>query len=253
MRFTAMHILLWVLTALTLTTQELVTTSVSPNITAERGKQVTLDCNVSSSLNGLSVIRMQWWYGTSLLCSVDSDGNITPHRESAPSLFHCEYKHGQLSLIFERIVPLVCGKYTCKLRSDRGMANAATWVDLQECYGNVEDASSGDKHTCTFHHVYPDGDVHWFHGSHNLSDLAKHTTTKQVDNEGWLTVRSEMLMKHSDKPYNCSLMNTKSGRYIGSTLIQISRMLYTIQSEMELNHRDMCGHFCVFQSYLLSQ
>lgn len=96
-----------------------------------------------------------------------------------------------------------------------------------ECYGNVEDASSGDKHTCTFHHVYPDGDVHWFHGSHNLSDLAKHTTTKQVDNEGWLTVRSEMLMKHSDKPYNCSLMNTKSGRYIGSTLIQISRMLYT--------------------------
>lgn len=73
---------------------------------------------------------------------------------------------------------------------------------------------------CTFKHVYPDGDVHWFQGSHHLSDgNLEYRTTKSVEEGGWLTITSYLERESSDVPYNCSLKSTKSGRYIASALV----------------------------------
>ena len=110
---------------------ELVKLNVSPKITAECGKQVTLNCEVSSSPNGLSIKQMAWIQNQTSLCSVDKEGKIKPHSRSD---FHCEYKHGQLSLIFKRVRPLESGNskpYTCKLQSNRGASDAKTIVEVQ--------------------------------------------------------------------------------------------------------------------------
>lgn len=220
MEYTALHKLLWLLNAFTLTTQELVKLNVSPKITAECGKHVTLNCYVSSSPNGLSIKHMAWIQNQTSLCSVDEEGKIKPHSRTD---FHCEYKHGHLSLIFKRVRPLESGNskpYTCKLQSNRGASNAKTIVVIQECCWSFEGVWNEGHPTCTFRHVYPDGDVHWFHGSHNLSDgSVKQHTTKQVDN-GWLTIHSYLEHNLSGVPYNCSLKSTASGRYIASSLVE---------------------------------
>ncbi|XP_058495639.1 uncharacterized protein LOC131466444 [Solea solea] len=217
---TALHILC-LASVFTLTTQELVGLRVSPKITAECGKQVTLQCNVSSSLNGLSVKHMEW----SHLCSVNSEGNISYSRGTFGD-FYCEYEEGQLSLVFRTIRPDLESRdpktYRCKLQSNKGAPHEYTTVELEECGGTVHGVLRTDGPSCTFNHVHPDGDVHWFLGSKNLSDgSANHNTTKRVENGGWLTIHSDLEWKKgSDEPFNCSLWSTKSGRYIASTLIQ---------------------------------
>lgn len=227
MGLTAPHTLLWLLTALTLTTQELVKLSVSPTVTAECGRQVTLSCNVSSSLRGLSITRMKWSRNQTSLCSVDEKGDITRHHKHTLSDFWCEYKHGQLSLIFREVQPLESGTsepYMCKLQSNQGALHKYTTVELQECCGSVEKAWTSDGPTCTFKRVHPHGDVHWFHHSHNHPSRSRGNTTKQVDTGGWLTIHSYLKHKTSNVPYNCSLMS-KSGRHIGCTLIHMSRSI----------------------------
>lgn len=91
-----------------------------------------------------------------------------------------------------------------------------------ECCGTVEGVVKSDGCVCTFKHVHPGGEVHWFRGSHNLTDQLQHytNTTKHVDRWGWWTIRGYLEQNCSDEPYNCSLMSTKSGRYIASTLVQ---------------------------------
>ncbi|GLD65006.1 uncharacterized protein AKAME5_001650400 [Lates japonicus] len=147
MGVTALHILLLV-HAFTLTTQEWVTLSVSPKITAECGKPVTLQCKATEE------------------------------------------------------------PYGCKLRSNQGVQYKTTAVELQECCAKVEGDLTSDGPICTFSNVYPDGDVHWFHGSHYLSDRS--TERKRVSKGGWLTVHSHLKRKSSDVPYNCSLWSNKS-------------------------------------------
>lgn len=88
-----------------------------------------------------------------------------------------------------------------------------------ECCGTVEGVMTGDRHVCIFNHVYPDGDVHWFHGSLNLTGRSLHYTTKHSDRLGWWTIRGYLEQKSGDEPFNCSLMSTSSGRYIASTLV----------------------------------
>uniref|UniRef100_A0A8D0DHE6 Ig-like domain-containing protein n=1 Tax=Sander lucioperca TaxID=283035 RepID=A0A8D0DHE6_SANLU len=104
--------------------------NVTPKITAECGKQVTLTCNVSSSRHGLSIKHMNWSQKNRSFCSVDSEGNISHHMHTL-SHFHCEYKHGQLSLIFKRVQPLESGDYRCKLQSNQGAKHQYTRVELQ--------------------------------------------------------------------------------------------------------------------------
>lgn len=80
--------------------------------------------------------------------------------------------------------------------------------------------------SCRFNHVYPDGDVHWFHDSRNVSDesVMQHTA-KSIDSHGWMTIHSWLTLngaseRSSHKPYNCSLKSSTSGKYIASTLVQ---------------------------------
>eukprot|EP00064_Thunnus_orientalis_P017821 superscaffoldBa00003894_g17907 len=223
MEFTTLHILFLLLTALSLTTQELVTLDVSPKVIAECGKQVTLSCKVSSSLEGLSIKHMEWSQNNSL-CSVKDGKMSTNNNTTTQSDFHCEYENGQLSLIFPKVQPLETrhsSPYKCKLRSNKGVESASTNVELQECAGIATGVVTSHGPSCTFSHVYPDGRVHWFHGSRNLSDEPlTHHTSKQVEGQGFLTIYSQLEWKGSDLPLNCSLMSTKSGRYIASTLVQ---------------------------------
>ncbi|KAG7242367.1 hypothetical protein INR49_023496 [Caranx melampygus] len=225
MEFTALHIL-WLISAFTLTTQEMLKLNVSPRITAECGQQVTLQCNASSP-NGLSIVHMKWYRSETPLCSVNSMGEIS---ENNPlSDVHCEYTGGQLSIIFKKLQPLETGdsvQYTCKVRSNKGVKHANTTVELQECAQIAEASSERDSPACTFTNVHPDGEVHWFHGSHNLSDGSiKHNTTKRVDEGGWLIIHSELKEGKmcSDVPYNCSLKSSRSGKYIASAKVLVRR------------------------------
>lgn len=112
---------------------ELVTISTSPKMTAECGKHVTLNCNVSSSRNVLSVKYMEWSLNKISLCSVDSEGKMTKHHIHTLSDFHCKYTHGQLSLILHNVRPLESANanYRCKLQSEQGAGHRYTTVELQ--------------------------------------------------------------------------------------------------------------------------
>lgn len=221
MGLTALHTLLWLVTALTLTTQDLMRLSESPKITAECGKRVTLNCNTTSSRRGLSIKQMHWYLNNVPLCSVNNDGNISYSNHSGD--FSCEYTHGQLTLFIGKVQPLESGNtmpYKCKIISNKGVAHKTTIVELQECCSEiVQGVWTDEGPSCTFNHVYPDGDVHWFNGFNKVSNESLHRTTKQVVQGGWLTIHSYLKHEESDVPFNCSLMSTKSGRYIASTLV----------------------------------
>lgn len=220
MGLTALYTLLWLVSALTFTTQDLMSLDVSPKVTAECGQQVTLNCSAVSSQKGLLVREMHWYLNENPLCSVNNEGSITysnPHRNLS-----CECTHGQLSLIIKEVQPLESGDtapYKCKIKSNKGVKHGTTIVELQECSGEVQGETTDEGYSCTFNHVYPDGDVHWFDGSNHVLDSSLHNTTKQVVQGGWLTIRSYLKLKESGVPYNCSLMSTKSSRHIASTLI----------------------------------
>lgn len=109
---------------------ELVSLSVSPDITAECGKPVTLTCNASSSQRELSIKRMEWFQNRTSVCSVNEEGKIRNHAPSTRDSY-CQYKHGQLSLTFKSAKPLDRGSYACKLQSSRGARHKVTKVELQ--------------------------------------------------------------------------------------------------------------------------
>ncbi|XP_029993067.1 uncharacterized protein LOC115421351 [Sphaeramia orbicularis] len=216
MGFRMLHVLLWLLTVFTFTGQASVRLTVTPNITAECGKPVTLTCN-ASSLDGLRIMYMEWSQNETY-CSVDSEGN--PNKPHTQKDFSCEYKEGLLSITFKKVQPLQSkNPFRCKLRSNRGSTHRYTRMELQECYGSVEAAQTADGPSCTFKQVYPDGDVHWFHGSHNLSDGSLSRVTKRVDKGGWLTIQSYLDKEGSAIPYNCSLKSIMSDRYMTSSLV----------------------------------
>ncbi|XP_062243078.1 uncharacterized protein LOC133953270 [Platichthys flesus] len=228
MEFTALHIL-WLLPVFTLTTQELVGLSVSPQVTTDCGQQVTLECKVSPSPTGLSIKYMGWSHSKTFLCSVNSEGNIS-YNSSTERDFHCEFEEGRLSLIFHKVQPQQesgnLQRYRCKLHSNKGALHEYTTVELEDCARMVQGAVTSDGPSCTFDSVHPDGDVHWFQGSHNLSaGSIKQNTTKRVEKWGWLTIHSDLERKGSDEPYNCSLMSSKSGRYVASALIKSPQIL----------------------------
>nr|XP_015830578.2 uncharacterized protein LOC107395668 [Nothobranchius furzeri]XP_054607797.1 uncharacterized protein LOC107395668 [Nothobranchius furzeri] len=222
MEFTALH-LLWLLSATSLTKQDSVRLKVSPIIAAQCDTRVFLYCNASSSQPGLSIKYMDWSQDVQL-CSVNEKGDLSTNNVSTD--FHCKYQEGQLTLVLHRALPLKSGnssRYVCKLRSNQGTLHEYTTVQLQECCGRVESSLSSRGPNCTFSNVYPDGDVHWFQGSQNLSDgSVSQSTAKSVDN-GWLTIYSWLTISgqetRSDVPYNCSLKSPMSDKYIASSLV----------------------------------
>ncbi|XP_060940945.1 uncharacterized protein LOC133018564 [Limanda limanda] len=167
---------------------------------------------------------MEWSHSKTSLCSVNSEGNVL-YNSSTERDFYCEFEEGQLSLIFYKVQPQPesgnLQRYRCKLHSNKGALHKYTTVELEDCARMVQGAVTSDSPSCTFDSVHPDGDVHWFQGSHNLSaGSIKQNTTKRVEKGGWLTIHSDLERNGSDEPYNCSLMSSKSGRYMASALIE---------------------------------
>lgn len=112
---------------------EMVTLNVSPQITAEDGKPVSLQCNVSSkSPDKLQIKYMEWSQNQTktTLCSVDSEGEMTTDKSSTMSDFRCEYNNNQLSLIFQKVEPMEIGSYRCKLRSNQGATHVYSRLEL---------------------------------------------------------------------------------------------------------------------------
>nr|XP_040043547.1 uncharacterized protein LOC120825788 isoform X2 [Gasterosteus aculeatus aculeatus] len=242
MQYTLLHTLVWLLPAFS--TQELVSLSVSPDITAECGKPVTLICNASSSQRELSIKRMEWFQNRTSVCSVNEEGDIRNHAPSTRDSY-CEYKHGQFSLTFKSAKPLDRGSYACKLQSSRGARHKVTKVELQECCGKAEGVWTKDRLTCIFRNVYPDGDVHWFNPSRNLSyGSVRRYTSKQVDEGGWLTIQSDLDLENLPGPNSCSLMSPTSGRYIASTLVlkPQSRSLDATQKQTDQSGSGVGSH-----------
>lgn len=164
---------------------------------------------------------MEWSQEKTKLCTVDNLGGLVQHNTAPLGSFQCDYENGRLSVTFPHVRALNSGKYRCKLRSNHGTSNEYTTLELKECCGKVEGVFMSDGPSCTFHRVYPEGEVHWFHGSHNLSDgSVRHNTSQSVDNEGYLTIHSYLKRQSSHVPYNCSLKSIRSGRYIASTLVK---------------------------------
>ncbi|XP_061685255.1 uncharacterized protein LOC133505804 [Syngnathoides biaculeatus] len=202
-----------ILTELTFSTQALVSVS---NVTAECGKQVAVRCNASSRRDGLSVKHMEWSQNRKPLCQVDGEGKLN-HSRKTKSPFRCEYKRGQLSLIFAKVQPEDSGasnRYMCKLRSNWGISHAYSWIELQECCGAAKGVMSEDGPVCTFSYVYPNADVFWSHASRSQSDgPVRQKTFKSVGEGGWLTIRSH-LEWNPNGTFNCSLRSADSGRHI---------------------------------------
>ncbi|XP_061535761.1 uncharacterized protein LOC133404139 isoform X1 [Phycodurus eques] len=202
-----------ILTELTFSTQALVSVS---NVTAECGEQVAIRCNASTRRDGLSVKHMEWSRNHKPLCQVDGEGKLN-HSRNAKSHLRCEYKKGQLSLIFAKVQPEDSGasnRYMCKLRSNWGISHGYSWIELQDCCGVAKGVLSKDGPVCTFSYVHPNGDVLWSHASRSQSEgPVRQNTFKSVEEGGWLTIQSQ-LEWNSDGPLNCSLMSVDSGRHI---------------------------------------
>ncbi|XP_034544290.1 uncharacterized protein LOC117816219 isoform X2 [Notolabrus celidotus] len=160
MELTALHLLLWFMVAFTSTAQELLSLRVSPKISAVCGQPVSLHCEVSSSQHGLSIKHMEWYHNNTSLCTMNSeDKNPIINPGFTVSDFDCKYHQGKLTLIFKKLQPMDTGDFGCKLRSNKGTRVKSTTVELQECCGQVEGVMEHGRPTCTFTHVYPDGEV----------------------------------------------------------------------------------------------
>lgn len=106
--------------------------NVSPQITAQNGKPVTLQCNVSSeSPDKLQIKYMEWSQNKTILCSMNSEEEITTDKRNTISDFQCEYRNQQLSLIFQEVQPMESGSYRCKLRSNQGATHVYSHLELE--------------------------------------------------------------------------------------------------------------------------
>lgn len=110
-----------------------------------------------------------------------------------------------------------------------------------ECCGIAERVASDEGPVCTFHHVHPDADVHWFYDSDTLPDHSEReenveeSVEKSVEDGGWLMIRSRLTVS-SDVPSNCSLKSSKSGRYITCNVVKNPRSLVRYEPpQPELN------------------
>lgn len=123
---------LCLLTLLQPATQDMVQLNSSSVLYAECGTKVTLKCEVSSPEQGLNVKRMEWSLNGSSLCFVRENRLVN----STNNLKHhiCMYSHGYLYLILHSVQPQDAGTsaYVCQLRSNRGVSQTETRVELKE-------------------------------------------------------------------------------------------------------------------------
>lgn len=212
---TILNTLPWLI--LTFTFSEALTLEVSSSVTAECGKPVVLHCNISSALPGLSVKHMEWSQSQTK-CFVDSNGFLNTN--DAEGDFYCRYDKGHLSLHFYKWSPwLFKSSFMCKLRSNHGILHEYAQVETKEHWESVKAAWDSITPTCTFRKVCPGGEVEWFQDSRRITDQLLVSTNKYVEAGSWITIHSYLKIHNSNKPYNCTLKSSSSGRYLTSSLI----------------------------------
>ncbi|KAM9491251.1 uncharacterized protein ACWYII_003555 [Salvelinus alpinus] len=224
--FTQQTVILCLGVAVTLSntepTAELVKLSAVDSLIVPCHQSATLRCDLSTFQEGLSIYHMAWVrQDGKYLCDVNATGVMGTHPGNTPSAMECSYTpHAQLTLTLLQVQPLEQGKYLCKLRSSHGVKEATTTVKLQECYGEVQPSVSDEGPTCTFTEVYPDGEVHWFQGSNNVTGDPK-IKTIQVKDGMFLTITSSLNRKtvSGEGAYNCSLWIPSTGAYLTSSLV----------------------------------
>lgn len=226
-------LLLFLKTALT--TEESVGLSSIPSLTAPCDQSLRLFCNITKLPAGTKV-KMSWVHHKPprvhrTLCEVDSEN---PTRGNGGE-FTCSLRDVHLELTLQQ--PVDEGSYTCKLHSAAGITNNTTLVMLDDCYENVSAALTPEGPSCVFTRVRPDGDVHWFHASQRLHEPV---TTKRVEEDGSVTVKSTLGggSGSGQGPYNCSLWNSGSKRYLTSRLVETSTLVGAGHYRGVLNDRN---------------
>ncbi|XP_071371518.1 programmed cell death 1 ligand 1-like [Centroberyx affinis] len=192
----------------------------SPQVVAQCGKNVTLECDVSSS-SEFDIKKFAWMTAESKhLCQLE-DGKLD-HKVLCESKAEPLNKHRhRLTLTLTNMMPANQGEYICKLYSSLGVENRRTVVTLEECLGSFDFSNNQSHVECQFHGVYPNGTVHWLQGSSNLTDSA--TTQTEQDQHGLYNVTSTLKVQPGDmsQPYTCSLWIPASMKYLSSQKLDV--------------------------------
>ncbi|KAJ8363581.1 hypothetical protein SKAU_G00124120 [Synaphobranchus kaupii] len=178
---------------------------------------VTLHCNISH-VEGLEVEEISWIRMNDLetLCMV----NRTEEKKCDSHRIKCSYTpQAQLSLTISHLWPTDQGQHVCKLKSNKGVRNMISTVEVQECYGKVETDASSSGIACHFHGVHPLGKVHWFHHGKNVTFNSTTSNSNKPNHKGMYNVSSTLLTDGDSSYYNCSLWIPNTRTYLTSTLV----------------------------------
>ncbi|XP_061079165.1 uncharacterized protein LOC133113989 [Conger conger] len=182
--------------------------------------RVTLVCDVSEE-KGITVSSLSWIHVKEKrpLCSTDHSIELKKQDR-----IRCRYTpQTRLALTISPLWPTDQGEYLCKLRSNLGMKNAKSQVQVQECFSGVNAVSSPSAVACHFYGVFPLGKVHWFHQGKNVTSAA--TSSIKEDHKGMYNVSSTLPVNEDStaEEYNCSLWIPGAGAYRNSTLVHASQ------------------------------
>ncbi|XP_045077539.1 uncharacterized protein LOC121570401 isoform X1 [Coregonus clupeaformis] len=190
----------------------------SAEVKAQCDQNVALQCDIISS-RPLKIILFSWVDSREMkeLCVVNATG-VFP----SPGVL-CDNTNNSLTLTLTQVMPSSQSNYVCKLRSNLSITAASTTVTLQECLRTSEHKvfQNESQVECQFFGVYPEGTVHWFLGSENITESA--STESQQDEDGLFDIRSTLPTQAGTEPYNCSLWIPSSGTYSSHKLLPYSR------------------------------
>ncbi|XP_035258866.1 uncharacterized protein LOC118219641 [Anguilla anguilla] len=195
---------------------KLVQLSTSDLVAEPCHSNVTLRCNVSKEA-GLKVSSLSWIRKRDNKTLCDNKTGLKSHDGHR---IRCSYTPPtQLALTFTHLWPTDRGDYICKLRSNRGIKNNTSKVDVEECYGKVYTDYSPSKVGCHFHGVYPRGEVHWFHRGKNVTSDSTAADPGDPNPKGMYNVSSTLRTEGDPNEYNCSLWIPGAKTYLASALV----------------------------------
>ncbi|CAN9505753.1 unnamed protein product [Ophioblennius macclurei] len=182
-----------------------------PQVAAECGQNVSLTCDATYS-QSLNIKSFSWV----------RDGKNGPVCKYEPNQTKqapgCETKmigayHHRLILTLVDLKPNDAGKYICKFHSSQGAKSNKTYVEVQECRGNLTRFMNQSHGECSFKGVYPSGVVHWSQGDVNLTDSC--STSQELDQHGRFDILSviDVSKGNLSQPYTCSLWVPALNRY----------------------------------------
>lgn len=191
---------------------------VTPEASAQCGKNLTLSCDAWSS-QMLEIRLFDWLAMNQTVCSCKNK------KPDPQVLCQCteENSHHWLNLTLINVMPANEGQYLCKLRSTLGVKSATTNVKVQDCLQSSRSFINTSHAVCWFSGVNPNSDVHWFQGDVNLTDSA--STQEEEAQHGQYNVLSSIDVQkgNSTQPYNCSLWTPDDGTYLTSQQLRVKK------------------------------